>query len=257
VTAVQKTIENSGTLRRLEPLNEVILGVSFVAPSFSLVDYGLFYERLRNVYPRVTVQNPIATATEYGQPLYIPSLPRIWLESEDRHSLVQLQENKLIYNWRKIAGVGVYPHFTVVLENFKNAWTSFITFFQDRGPINQQQFELSYVNNIQLDFRKMIKGSIFKWESKDWNRYLPDPRYKVVQYIFKIADQPIDLKVTTRPAIDISTQTEVLAFQLDATSGTPGIPTDRWFNDAHDVIERAFEDLLTKETLKLWRNTTQ
>ena len=133
----------------------------------------------------------------------------------------------------------------------------FSTFFRERGAINEQQFELSYVNNILPEFRKLIESSVFKWESKDWSQFVPEPAYKVVQYIFNFEKPPLSLQVTSRPAVETTTQSEVLAFQLDARSTTVKISMDEWFARAHEVIERAFEDLLTPETLELWRRTAR
>lgn len=244
-------------LRALEPLNEVVLGVSFVAPGFTIIDYGLFFERIRQMYPVVAVQPPLATANEFGQPLIFPDLPRVWYLSKDQHTLVQLQENRLLFNWRKVGNVGNYPRFAALFDGFMNARKLLVDLISERnsGPFIEQQFEFSYVNNILPEFREQVHGPLFKWESRDWNKFLPSPTRKVVQYLFKFPEDNADLRVLAQPALDVTSQKEVTTFQLNAVSKIPE-PAEKWFERIHDILANAFEDLLTDDALALWRRTS-
>jgi uncharacterized protein (TIGR04255 family) len=254
---VQEAKELAEDLHDLEPLTEVVAGVSFVCPSFSTIDYGLFYEQIRHAFPRVSTQPPIATTNETGQPVYVPSLPRIWFESEDQHELVQLQENKLVYNWKKFDGKGTYPHFAAVFAKFRDLLSQFSSMLErdQRGPLFEQQYEFSYINNIKSEFKALVDGPVFKWESRDWNKTLRAPLYQVVQYVFKYDEDAITLRVTARPAIEVSTQREVTSFQIDAKS-IGAAELDPWFEAAHSLTRKAFEDLLTESALTIWRQTS-
>jgi uncharacterized protein (TIGR04255 family) len=185
----------------------------------------------------------------------MPQLPRIWLESEDGHRLVQLQQDRFLFNWKRVEKRGAYPHFAALYLEFVEGWSAYkeIVATLGEGVLEPQRFECSYINNISQDLRETVKGPMFRFESSGWNTFLPSPALRLLQYTFNFEPADLKLRITTRPGIDLALQRDVIALQLDAVSTSTGLDMDLWFARAHDIINKSFEDILTEEALAVWR----
>jgi uncharacterized protein (TIGR04255 family) len=138
------------------PLTEVVCGVEFNAPGFSSVHFGLYWESIRSQFPNPPLDRPPIAPVELLAVL--PRLRRVWFESEDKHQLIQLQEDRFHYNWRLQNSSRSYPHFQEVYQGFKQQWESFNDWWlkiNDNGfPIERVRYELTYLN--QLD--RLVKS---------------------------------------------------------------------------------------------------
>jgi uncharacterized protein (TIGR04255 family) len=86
----------------------VAVGVQFPAV-LNPVHLGLYYQRVKARFPKLQVQPPVSSAFEtFGaSPIIAFSIqvqpmglkPRMWFVSEDENSLIQLQTDRLIFNW--------------------------------------------------------------------------------------------------------------------------------------------------------------
>jgi uncharacterized protein (TIGR04255 family) len=96
------------------PLNEVILSVQFAAlGNLKSAHIGLLWERLRSEYPSISEQAPIPTVFEtFGIPSQAPArmqiqtfltppLPRYWFERPGYPDLLQIQQDRILHNWRQ------------------------------------------------------------------------------------------------------------------------------------------------------------
>ncbi len=77
---------------------------------------------------------------------------RWWLISSDGSRLVQIQRDRLIYNWRKVNN-GEYPRYGRIREEFHEVLRTFIEFVEvgEVGKVVPSQAELSYFNHIQRE----------------------------------------------------------------------------------------------------------
>src|SRR5262249_2810158 len=94
------------------PVNEVVLSLQFASiPSFHSAHIGLFWEKIRQEYPKVSEQAPLQAAFEtFGvmpvnpaSPFHIeallsPPMPRFWFEELDGNELLQIQQDRIIHN---------------------------------------------------------------------------------------------------------------------------------------------------------------
>src|SRR5437879_5376325 len=112
---------------RKPPVSEVALGVQFPAV-LNPVHLGLYYQRVKARFPKVQVQPPVASSFETFEAS--PSIsfsigmpqPRMWFLSEDENSLIQLQSDRLLFNWRSGLQGSPYPHFDKVHAEFVKAF---------------------------------------------------------------------------------------------------------------------------------------
>ncbi len=90
------------------------------------------------------------------EPFFMPlerlPLPRCWFLSPDRHKLVQIQQDRFVFNWRKLEGAGEYPRFDAIYSEFAPLWAAFEEFLisTELGQPKVNQYELSYFNNITM-----------------------------------------------------------------------------------------------------------
>src|ERR1700730_13007304 len=116
---------------RKPPVSEVAVGVQFPAV-LNPVHLGLYYQRVKAHFPKVQVQPPIPPSFETfgGGPLMAFSIQvqtvwpqaRMWCRSEDDNSLIQLQSDRLLINWREGLRGNAYPHFDAVYADFVKAF---------------------------------------------------------------------------------------------------------------------------------------
>lgn len=119
-------IENNSSSTRLPnyknpPVNEVICGMRFHPTDKLLIPYtGLLWNKFRTDYPTLQQAQPIATVK--GEMLIdritgLP-LPRVWFINKADDQLVQFQNDRFYFNWRKREHD--YPRYHHVINNSKN-----------------------------------------------------------------------------------------------------------------------------------------
>ncbi len=169
------------------PLNEVALSLQFERVNLSIVDIGLFAESVRDKFPDVSQRAPLRAMYETfshrpqiqkNQIDFVlsrePEFPRIWLESSEGNDLLQLQQDRLIRNWKAGEGSTVYPRYEYVRSEMEHDFSVFANFIESRGyelPVINQ-CEVVYVNIIEMNDRFLANnmGNFFK----GWNSEIQD-----------------------------------------------------------------------------------
>ena len=74
---------------------------------------------------------------------------RHWFTSEDDVQLIQIQADRLIYNWRRGPNNATYPHFEALQDKFNEIGEKWDGFLANRGQkLRITQWEVSYINHI-------------------------------------------------------------------------------------------------------------
>jgi uncharacterized protein (TIGR04255 family) len=147
------------------PVTEVALSVQFASlPLFRSVHVGLYWREIRNEYPVVSEQAPIAPAFEtFGvapvpvpsfrvQTTLVPPMTRHWFETTNGEHLVQLQHDRILHNWRKRSPEMEYPRYESLCAKFTDELGKLATLFRQEGlgEIRPNQCEVTYINTITL-----------------------------------------------------------------------------------------------------------
>jgi uncharacterized protein (TIGR04255 family) len=147
------------------PVNEVALSLQFAAlEKMKSVHIGLLWARLRSQYPDVSEQVTISPEFEtFGavpqagpriklEPFWTPPMPRYWFEKSGTSDLLQIQQDRIIHNWRKLEGEPIYPRYEAVRDRFKREVDEFVAFLHEEelGELRPNQCEVTYVNLIEL-----------------------------------------------------------------------------------------------------------
>ncbi len=140
------------------PVVEVALAVYFEPwLALSTVQLGLLGHRIQARLPVVTEQAPMPPLADVlpGEPepqaREFPLFPpRMWFASEDQTALVQLQFDRMVFNWRRRDGAEEYPHYATVFERFWVEFSELRSALQEVGirPPEVGTCELTYVNHV-------------------------------------------------------------------------------------------------------------
>ena len=152
------------------PLIETALSVQFPPiEGFRNIHLGLFWARVRDDYPVAEDAEPIAPGIElFGDQIvkrprgmapirFGPgNVVRAQLWSANRQTMVQLQSDRIVYNWRRTSG-NVYPRWREVLPGFERVYSIFREHLREHGlgEAHPTNWDVTYVNHL-------LKGS-------DWN----------------------------------------------------------------------------------------
>jgi uncharacterized protein (TIGR04255 family) len=140
------------------PVNEVVIGIQFNQTTITGAHVGLFWEEVRDEFPKASEQPPLEPKIESLQmrSFSAPMLEfaswrgsRHWLISEDDVQLIQIQADRLLYNWRRGPRNAPYPHFEALQEKFWNIATKWCDFLRrQKEVIKLTQWEVTYINHI-------------------------------------------------------------------------------------------------------------
>ncbi|MBT8163287.1 MULTISPECIES: TIGR04255 family protein [Arthrobacter] len=136
------------------PVAEVAIGVQFAPVSgLSTFRASRLLDKWKSKYPVVSEQPPmppwpLPNDGSGGFMVQFGGLPgnRIWLESNDRQFLVQLQNDRLVVNWRTLDGFE-YPRYPAIRARFVEAWDDLRQLMSVEGEsVSAQLIDVSYIN---------------------------------------------------------------------------------------------------------------
>jgi uncharacterized protein (TIGR04255 family) len=263
------------------PLVEVVLSIQFAAlPALRSAQIGLLWQQLRSEYPQVTEQPVLAPTFEtFGTPpraqvpfqieaLLSPPLPRFWFEKPDAPDLLQIQQDRIIHNWRRQSDNSrAYPRYGSVKAAFVREVKIFTDWLvsEKMGEIRPNQCEVIYTNIIDVgadetysDFmRKLTPLWAGKYVSQPPN-ILEDANLQL-RFMFPKDDKPTGrLYVQLQAAVRQDTGARVVKLELTAR----GRPKGETVADAFELLDeervqivKTFASVTTTNMHKIWRRT--
>ena len=253
------------------PVAEVVCGLGFErVPQFHSPHMGLFWAQIRDEFPISEVHPPIQSSLvsrSFVEFVEFPELVRHFYRSADRSELVQLQQDRFLYNWLKASTDTIYPRYKGVITRFGRLRKKFDQFFKqlDFPPLRINELRLEYVNHV-------LKGE--GWESPaDINDVFPDFRFrkKGTKYLrpptaWNLAfrhpvkdpnsQMNIAIRTATKPG-DGDQQQQIFLIQLSVIGrleNPPARDIQEWFDMAREAIDLSFVDLTAPEMQKrFWK----
>jgi uncharacterized protein (TIGR04255 family) len=148
------------------PVSEVVLSLQFASiPTFRSIHVGLLWQRFRREYPKVSEQAPLqATFETFGvvpanpapffqiEALLSPPVSRYWFEEQDGNELLQVQQDRIVHNWRKREADQDYPRYEAIRSRFASDVEKFTNFLatESLGELRPNQCEVTYINTIEI-----------------------------------------------------------------------------------------------------------
>ncbi len=248
------------------PVFEVACGIHFSSERPLLTaNIGAYWERVRSAFPRAedapplqgVVEQPGGGAVSVFEFSNLPPLRRAWLFSADGRNLIQLQQDRFIFNWKRESDGDSYPSYAVVIEQFETRLAEFIEFCRTTGvgELTIRQFELAYVNHISesngLGTAATVDTILVDhMRSVNSERFLPEADGFNWATSYALPRDFGRLHIIAQSAAKLPTQERFVRLDLTAR----GISTDlspagrrEWFDVAHEWITHGFADVTARE----------
>lgn len=242
------------------PLTEVVCSFRFKYLDRLFAPFlGSYWDRIKDEYSILEEKPPIASISSEGMDVGSPEdlefvlNPRFWFTNPENYSLIQVQKNRFIHNWRKKDEEAQYPRYKTVSKEFFNRFEEFENFLSEFkiGKIEPLEYELTYVNHIpsgdcwnSLDD---LSGVLKSFKGKTWQtNKLKELRGFNWTSNYELPDANGLLISKVQSAIRNSDRKEFLQFSLIARGIDKNRSIDQmkpWFDMAHEWIVEGFSDL--------------
>lgn len=248
------------------PVEEVVVGVQFERLPLTGVHFGLFWSTVRDKLPEVSEHPPLETrAEDFANPAavqfpFVFDLPRLryWLTSRDGTELLQLQSDRLLFNWRKRTSEQAYPHFEWIQARFA-AWLASWQAFLEQQQLGAKigQFEVTYVNRISAADRPLVVDEVLSFLAPQLRTGLEGTAEAISLNSQRVLTH--DNVAWARGYVSAQNGTDVtgapmISFELTVrgplTLGEPSLPLLQL--RAREWIVRAFDNLTSADMHKMW-----
>ncbi|WP_251708910.1 TIGR04255 family protein [Hydrogenophaga intermedia] len=250
------------------PVIEVVCGVSFSIPKpIKTAHIGLYWSKVSDDFPRCEDAAPIALVIE-GQgvpdsadlnlqvePVDLPPLRRTWLVSEPGTHLIQLQEDRFLYNWKRDSTEATYPSYPNVIAEFRRQWARYREFLcKEVAEPTLTQLEMTYWNFWEGGPEYLRD---LTWQEPK-SRFLPAADAINFRSLYSLPDGAGRMHVVASTARHAKSGKKGMRFELTARGAPKDLSQsgiDSWFDLAHEWITQGFADLITDEASQLWGRT--
>ena len=183
-------------------------------------------------------------------------LPRVWFLHDDG-SIIQVQRDRFLHNWRKLQPTDEYPRYRKVFQMFQSHFSTFQGFLNENqlGPVIPRQYEMTYVNIIHEDAGWQTIEEVskvfpdFSWGIRK-DRFLPNPFAVHWRTTFSLPNNAGRLHLDIQSARRVSDNRRVFRFEITARGigVAPSLDTMKdWFDRAHEWIVWGFTDFTGAE----------
>ncbi len=150
---------------RQPPVTEVVLAIQFERRVVDLEVLAEFTTRVKGEFPKRAQRPPLPPMEEDApaQPgtqqfsLELVSgfqMPRTWFMSEDETKILQLQEDRFVFNWQRTHPAdATYPRYRQLRESFRSRLAQLLESIEAAGKeVPGTNFcEVTYVNQMAVD----------------------------------------------------------------------------------------------------------
>ncbi|MDO8629057.1 MAG: TIGR04255 family protein, partial [Phycisphaerales bacterium] len=188
---------------------------------------------------------------------------RTWFQSSDGTQLLQIQHDRIAYNWKRGPDSHPYPSYDEVERQFLELLPIFIDFVdrEGLGQVVPTQAEVTYVNHIS-EPHDQIGRVITLWRGLDMGGFLPPvegaqflARYLIVDDAKNMVGR---LTAQLQPAYVTSTRAEILNLNMIARGRPKSSDIDgaiAFLRLGHEWIVRGFAEITTPEMHAKWERT--
>jgi uncharacterized protein (TIGR04255 family) len=260
------------------PINEVVLSIQFAALAKLKSAYvGLFWDKIRSKYPTVSEQPAIGPVFEtFGgrrfqnpsfsiETLFSPPFPRYWFEKPGNGDLLQLQQDRILRNWRQDASNSrTYPRYPAIRQEFVDDLAFFENWLreEDLGSVLPNQCEVTYINLITLpdgtNPHEQLQRISNVWTGKLGSEIQHGIENTNVQMtcVFHHNEKPAGrIYVNFQSAVTVSDARPVMKLDITARGKPFGEDTAAAFeylDIARHHVVNMFAALTTKEMHEIW-----
>lgn len=245
------------------PINELVIAMYHLPVTEMRAQHiGIYWQRIRDRYPICEQQPPIASDTPAELAMTLQNmagevypLPRFWFSNADKPTLIQIQRNAFILNWRRGAN-NSYPHFEEVEKNFWKEFAEYVNFIQETlgNKVDVvSRCELTYIDIIEkndlfsspAELKNVLPLVASQCDVHSDSRKFVGINSAVTYRI----NENLLIEISTKLGTRVDTKEMVAMLEMNAH----GTPTDisiegarSWYQAAHDAIYETFLNITSK-----------
>ena len=253
------------------PVNETALSIQF-SPIPGLAPYlGLYWAQIRAEFESSQVLAPLPTVMEqFDKPLsrsklglqFVSDPPiRFWFLRDGGTQLVQIQNDRFVYNWRQVTGDEMYPRYPVVRDGLRQEWERFCSFLRTEhfDPPEVNQCEVTYVNHLEYDTGWAGFGELSRviepWGGEYSGKFLPKPEHVSIESHYRLPEDQGRLHIAVEPVVRGRDSKEVLQLTLTARGAPRSSTTEDvlgWMDIGRRWVVKGFIDFTTPSMHQKW-----
>lgn len=257
------------------PVIEVVLSVQFEPLSlFATAQFGRLWEYYRDEFPKTEDKPALQQVIErfgvrppsFSIELGIEPRPlRCWFKQKDETELIQVQQDRFVFNWKRGPSDVSYPRYEYVRDRFINLFNLFQSFLKENelGKVVPNQIEITYVNHL-LPGHEWSRHGQFERIFSVWSGHYSEPWTEPEDTTFSCRylitnkdDKPIGrLHVSAEPRIRLEDNAPIVNLELTARGAPEKEDLDgilSFLNLGREYIVRGFAAITTPEMHQLWR----
>jgi len=259
------------------PVTEVACSVLFSLPQpLKSTFVGLYWQAIRRDFPKIDEAPPVPPAFESPIPGHfsasfqfgnLPAMRRHWFSNADATRLIQVQEDRFIFNWKKAPSDLAYPSYEVVMKEFEDHFAQFTQFLKSEnlGTPTPRQYELVYTNFVtpQNGLDEVSKTGLLVDHIPDSSRERFLPQAEMFNWVtsYPLPDNWGRLHIQGQTAIAPPALNLIIRLDLIARGIPPNQPEvsrRAWFDLAHEYITHGFADSTAPvlHSDRFWKRTS-
>lgn len=202
------------------------------------------------------------------QTFFTPPLPRYWFELPGAPDLLQIQQDRILHNWRQqVDDSRVYPRYEAVKKTFEEEIDEFQHWLTDEdiGELRPNQCEVTYINLITPPEGSGLDSCLDRitpmWQSK-FTEATPNKLERVrieMAFLFSQDDKPVGrVYANFTPAFRQRDLSPVIQLEITARGRPKGetVADALAFLDVErEQVVRTFAGITTAEMHKTWGRT--
>jgi uncharacterized protein (TIGR04255 family) len=237
------------------PLVEVVMGIQFSEDIITNEFIYSFYNDVKNIFPSIEEHPPLPSKIENKDEPSCISAPidfnaRKFFISSNKQKLIQLQSNRILFNWRTTEGNDSYPHYVNVLKEFIEIINNIKKTILIIDKINQLEF--TYVDHISpKEFNSNSYKTIDIFKTFNISEEL-----KFINCSYSSWHQDINGNLIINLTSALRNRDQAKIFNLESTCrGSFGANQniEEWMNSAHNILVNYFINNTTDNAKQIWK----
>jgi len=144
--------KNEKAMVKKIPLDEIIFDIGFKKlENFKTEEVSLYQKEIDKKFTKIESKQYLPKKPNTADINYLFSNIRSWLINKNEDEVIQLQNDRFVYNWRKRSTE--YNSYEDKRKDFIKYFDKFCTFYKTK-ELNFDLLQLSYRNHIDLDYFK-------------------------------------------------------------------------------------------------------
>lgn len=248
------------------PVREAVIGIEFNPLPLSIIDLAKLTDEWRAEFPIVQEQPALDPSTAVAPGAGGPGIHfgsgvppvRLWLIEPSGHFLIQLQRDRLLLNWRKVAEDSEYPRYAVLRDKFAGLLSGLRGFLRSNHPgadVSMTVAEFTYINRIAAEGSADTVFSVLREPTTPLPGQPLVVRFQEIRNVHHSESAaPGQLSISTEPAvvngvaeIQLTVSTKFFPTAISGDASMLGV-----LDEARNVSRQAFVAFTTESMHANW-----